>query len=276
MMDEALCLCTVYKWHERFMQGRTELFDNPRSKRPLQNDLADALRVMIQEFLLLFANVFVLTSDSQRVFACASYTMFSVWKSSIYDRSRTLSTTPKRPNACHFPRTFWEFSKKNQKKGFAQIITGDESWLYFDYLHQSVLVSSRDDVPERIKSKIDTEKCLILVIWSVNGIHSLLDVPKGTTYNSIFFCDVVVSDLLENVCTHSRRQTLKRVWVHVDNACLHNSKKSNECLAKFHARRVPHPIYSPYFAPSDFFIFGTVKTEMQTIISTRSKIWSWQ
>jgi hypothetical protein len=28
-MDETLCLRIVYKWHERFMQGRTELFDDP-------------------------------------------------------------------------------------------------------------------------------------------------------------------------------------------------------------------------------------------------------
>jgi hypothetical protein len=46
-MDEALCLRTVYKWHEDFMQGTTELFDDPRSGRLVQNDLADALRAMI-------------------------------------------------------------------------------------------------------------------------------------------------------------------------------------------------------------------------------------
>jgi hypothetical protein len=48
--DEALCFRAVYKWYERFLQGRTELFDNPRSGRPLQNDLGDALRGMLQEF----------------------------------------------------------------------------------------------------------------------------------------------------------------------------------------------------------------------------------
>jgi hypothetical protein len=31
-MDEALCLHTVYKWHERFMQGRTKRFDHSRSE----------------------------------------------------------------------------------------------------------------------------------------------------------------------------------------------------------------------------------------------------
>jgi hypothetical protein len=48
--DEALCLRAVDKWHELFTQERTGLFDNPRSGRPLQNDLADALGAMIQEF----------------------------------------------------------------------------------------------------------------------------------------------------------------------------------------------------------------------------------
>jgi hypothetical protein len=61
------------------------------------------------------ASVFVPTSDSQRVLACASYTIFSVWKSSIYNGSRTLSTTLKRTNGYHFPRTFWRFSKKIQR-----------------------------------------------------------------------------------------------------------------------------------------------------------------
>jgi hypothetical protein len=49
-MDDALCLRTVYKLDDRFVQGRTELFDDPRSGRPLPNDLAGRLRAMPQEF----------------------------------------------------------------------------------------------------------------------------------------------------------------------------------------------------------------------------------
>jgi hypothetical protein len=43
--------------------------------------------------------------------------------------------------------------KENKKTGFANIITGDESWFYFEHPHQSVWVLSRDEVPERIKQK---------------------------------------------------------------------------------------------------------------------------
>jgi hypothetical protein len=130
-------------------------------------------------------------------------------------------------------------------------------------INQSIWAPSRDEVPERIKQEIDTEKWLISVLWSVNGIHSLLDVPNGIAYNTTFFCDVVIPDLLENVCAGSRRRTLKRIVIHLDNARPNNSKKSNECLTEFRARRVPHPAYSPDFAPSDFFLFGTVNAKLQ-------------
>jgi hypothetical protein len=42
----AVVLRTVYKWHKRFAQKRMEFFDNPRSGRPWQNDLAKAVRTM--------------------------------------------------------------------------------------------------------------------------------------------------------------------------------------------------------------------------------------
>jgi hypothetical protein len=117
--------------------------------------------------------------------------------------------------------------------------------------------------PKASSKKIDTEKCLISAVWSVNGIHSLLDVPKGTTYNTTFFYDVVILDLLENVSAWSQTRTLKGIVMHFDNASPHNSKKSNECLTEFDARRVPHPTYSPDRARSDFFLFGMVTAELQ-------------
>jgi hypothetical protein len=110
--------------------------------------------------------------------------------------------------------------------------------------------------------KMYTGKCLIPFIWQVNWTHSLLHVPKWTICNSIFFRYVIVPDLLENVRAYSWRRALKRVCVHANNGCPHNSKKYNEHLTEFRTSRVPHPADSPDHAPSDFFLFGTVKTEL--------------
>jgi hypothetical protein len=48
--------------------------------------------------------------------------------------------------------------KQDQNNDFSLIITGTESWFYFDCHHQSVWVLSRDEVAERVKQKIGTEK----------------------------------------------------------------------------------------------------------------------
>jgi hypothetical protein len=117
----------------------------------------------------------------------------------------------------------------------------------------------------KIKQTIDIKKCLILIIWYVNGINSLLDVLKNIAYNSIFFYGSVVSDLIESICAYSWRKTLKCIMLHLDDARPHNSRQSTECLEQFRARIVPYPDYSPDLEPSNFlffFFFGSVKSKL--------------
>jgi transposase len=46
---DACKLSMVKKWRSRFLQGRTTLFNDPRSGRPLTQDLAEAVRSMLDE-----------------------------------------------------------------------------------------------------------------------------------------------------------------------------------------------------------------------------------
>jgi hypothetical protein len=57
--------------------------------------------------------------------------------------------------------------------------------------------ASRDEVPGTVSQKVDTEKSLLSLLWPVNGIHDLLDLPKDNTYNSAFFCDTVIPSLFK-------------------------------------------------------------------------------
>jgi hypothetical protein len=65
-------------------------------------------------------------------------------------------------------------------------------------------VSSRDEVPERASQKM-AQKGLISFLWSVNGIHSLVAVPKVSISYAASFCDTAVPSLLEGITLHSRR-----------------------------------------------------------------------
>jgi hypothetical protein len=89
---------------------------------------------------------------------------------------------------------------------FQAVITGDESRFFLSYPRDSMWASSRDDIPDRMKQPIATEKCLISVLWSVRGIHSLIDVPKGTTYNTDVFCNEVMPSLKRDIASRGRRE----------------------------------------------------------------------
>jgi hypothetical protein len=145
--------------------------------------------------------------------------------------------------------------------GFQRIITGDELWFFLYYPRDSVWAGTRDELPQRIKQKINAEKCLASILWSVNGIHSLLDVPRATMHNITFFTDAVMPSLIENVQPWTRGKTLKGWLIHIANAPPCNSGRAQRCIEAPRAERLPHPAYSPDLAPSNFILVGYIKVK---------------
>jgi histone-lysine N-methyltransferase SETMAR len=263
--DQALHLPTVFKWHARFRDGRTELGDDPRSGRPQKSDLAEAISVMLEE------RPFTSCKFLARHFRIAKSTCTKILRKDLGLHKfnlrwvpHTLDETQKRNRVTLCSQLLTIF-QQDQQNNFERIITGDESWFYLQYANESAWAESRDQLPVRVSQKINTEKCLISVLWSANGIHALLDVPKGDSYNSRFFCEAVMPSVVSNICSHARRKSLKGFYVHLDNASPHNSYQSNECLLATKARRIPQPAYSPDLAPSDFFLFGFLKQKLRGV-----------
>jgi hypothetical protein len=81
-------------------------------------------------------------------------------------------------------------------------------------------------------------------------------------YNTTFFVESVVPDLVERSCQESRRKTLRAIMVHLDNARPHNSRKSEAALTATKTRRIHAPAYSPDPSPTAFFLFGMLKERM--------------
>jgi transposase len=136
--DEALCLHAVYKWHERFMQRRMELFDNPRFGRPLQNDLADAHRAMIEEF------PFTSCKHLCIHFKIAKTTCSRILHDVLQVKKFNLRWVPhslddaQKAERVSLSTDILRVLKENQKTDFVNIIAGDKSLFYFGYPHQSV------------------------------------------------------------------------------------------------------------------------------------------
>jgi hypothetical protein len=120
------------------MQGRTELFDDLRSGRSLQNDLADALRAMIQEFSFTSCNYLCIN------FRLAMSTCLHILHDVLHLKKFNLQLVlhslddAQKVERMSLSTDISRVLKEDQKNGFTQVITGDESWFYFDYIHQSV------------------------------------------------------------------------------------------------------------------------------------------
>jgi hypothetical protein len=99
-----------------------------------------------------------------------------------------------------YSRQLLAIVEQQQSMDFEYVITSDESWFYFDNPLDAAWAASRDELPERVKRKIDTGESQISVVWSVNGILYLIDVPQGCsiTVRSVvmLFCRVQIRPLL--------------------------------------------------------------------------------
>ena len=56
---------------------------------------------------------------------------------------------------------------------------------------------------------------------------------------------------------------VKKIWLHLDNSRVHNSKVTLAITEKYGFKRAPHPAYSPDMSPSDFFLFGYIKEKLK-------------
>jgi hypothetical protein len=86
--------------------------------------------------------------------------------------------------------------------------------------------------------------------------------PKGTKYNTDFFYNEVMPSLKRDIASRGRRETLRGLFIYMDNARLHNSERAQECIRTSKAERLPHSTYSPDLAPSDFFLFEDLKEKL--------------
>jgi hypothetical protein len=111
-----------------------------------------------------------------------------------------------------------------KKKSFEHLLTGDESWFYDEFPHDSAWDPSRATLAIRKTQKIQTKRCLVSIVESIPGIHNLLVLPARMPYDAESFSPAVLPDIERNLCDGKRRKTLRAVYPHLENAPAHNTK----------------------------------------------------
>jgi histone-lysine N-methyltransferase SETMAR len=147
-----------------------------------------------------------------------------------------------------------------QRIYFHHIITGDESWFYPKYQHTSQWSISGNEVPQKVNLATGTAKFMLMAVWGVNGFHLLDVMPSQCRFNAQYFREHVMMPLVQMVFPQKRIWYTPRFNVHLDNCPVHFSKVTEHLFIENQLLHVSHPPYSPDLAPSDFWLFGRIKT----------------
>jgi hypothetical protein len=126
-------------------------------------------------------------------------------KNFIFDKFHNSSPRTEHENLknCYVKSTSWNTPTLPSNR-FCEFLDRRGALVLFGVfpLWHGVWAASRDKIPETPITKIDTEKCMISIIWSISGIHSLLALIKEMKYNSQYFCQHVIPDIhiQQNIC----------------------------------------------------------------------------
>jgi hypothetical protein len=80
--------------------------------------------------------------------------------------------------------------------------------------------------------------------------------PHTTQY----FVKHVMVPLVQTIFPQGRIWSTPQLNIHLDNYTVHFSKVTEQFSIENQLLHVPHQFYSPYLAPSDFWLFARIKT----------------
>jgi hypothetical protein len=118
---------------------------------------------------------------------------------------------------------FWTLQNQ-ESTTFTRIVTRDAYWFFLEYFQNRSWRLGEENTPAEISQKSDTEKHMLTIFWST--MRPLVEkwLPEHGTFNSTYFCDVLVPRLTSSVFPDQGRQCKQRVYVHVGHVRSHNSK----------------------------------------------------
>jgi histone-lysine N-methyltransferase SETMAR len=115
-------------------------------------------------------------------------------------------------------------------------------------------------------------KVMLAVFWDSQGVLLAHFQKRGENVNSASYeyCEVLLK--LRNKIRRKRPGQLTRgILLHHDNARPHTARETQEGIQELQWELLEHPLYSPDLVPSDFHLFGPLKTTLVANVSLMTK-----
>ena len=284
--EECLSQTRVFEWCKCFREGRECVENEPHDRRP---------RTSITEPNIDHADALI--RENRRITIKELGAMLSISVGSVEDIVKYHLHYCK-VNARWVPHTLTDVNKmvrmqaasrllqQFEDKGDAflkSIVTTDETWVH--YFIPKSQQSSREwwhtssPKPKRARRSHSAGKVMAMFLWDWQGVIHVDFLIDARTVNASYYSDLLATGVKEKI--RSKRKTGgKRVAFLQDNAHPHTAKTTMETLRKLKWNLLTHPLYSPNLVPSDFYLFGRLKSDLQGIWfadndAVIQTVWEW-
>jgi histone-lysine N-methyltransferase SETMAR len=257
---------SVTDWIRQLQAGRQTLQDEPRSGRPADvvNERSIALvkekinedkRVTVRE---LSAECALPRATIHRIIQEHLHMkkLCSRWIPHL------LTIEQKRERV----RISQELLRLLEKRRLSDIVTGDESWLYFYQMASKtanmVWLEDEEPRPEVCRQSFRSQKRMFSVFINYRGPVCIDMLPEGQHINGHYYASTVLPQVVNCINEQRPKTSTSRILFHQDNASCHGTQEVKQYIASQHMTIIPHPAYSPDLAPLDFWVWPKLKADM--------------
>lgn len=257
--EDAINKRQCQNWFQRFKSGNEDLHDQPRSGRPqevVDADLLNAIEIDPSLSSRELAEMFNLDHGSilKHLHQLGKVNRTGKWVPHVL----TQDNKNTRINVCSLL-----LQKCKSHDFFHRLLTSDETWIRYDNPKRKNQWLSSGQPPQTTpKPDIHGKKIMLCCWWNSNGLVHYELLKSGETVTS----DLYVKQLIRvNEALKTLGLQPSRVRYLHDNAKPHTAKITHEKIEELGWKLLPHASYSPDLAPSDYFLFRSLKHYLEGI-----------
>ena len=260
--EDAYTLSSVRKWLWKIRQNRTDLSNQKKSGRPIDDSIREEIRKQIQSDPYISARRIAQNTNHSPT------TVTKVLHDDLGYDYRHLQTVPhlltddKRSQRVEEAKRILNTLEKAQRSHNNNIITGDESWFYYTNEPKARWILSGEKIETRVDDNRFQRKKMVTIFIKKNGTFFVDLMPCDQTFDSNYFINVIIPQINNLAFPNGYSKGQKKAFVHFDNASSHKSVITKNTLKQYPFNIIPHPPYSPDISPLDFGVFCTIKNKM--------------
>lgn len=267
--ENAPSLSTVKKWAAEFKRGRQSLEDDPRSGRPTSStstETATAVeQIVLNDRRVKAADIALALGISKASVLTIIHEHLGMSKVCARWVPKMLSTLQK-SDRVETSRQNLALYNENSEDFLRRLVTGDETWLHHydpESKQESMQWRHRDSPPPvKYRSVPSAKKVMATIFWDVKGLLLIDYLPHGTTITGDYYAGLL-RNLRDSIKQNRRGKLSAGVLLLHDNAPVHRARISQAAFQQCGFEELPHPPYSPDLAPSDYYLFGHLKSHLR-------------